>query len=73
MRLEGKAVLLTGGQVVEAKVTEPGQVRGTGIEGGTISHLKPGDAVVIPAGTPHQFTEVEGPFLYFVVKPIAAQ
>jgi quercetin dioxygenase-like cupin family protein len=31
-----------------------------------------GDVVVVPAGVPHWFKEVRGPFLYFVCKPISA-
>jgi uncharacterized protein GlcG (DUF336 family) len=30
--------------------------------------LTPGDVLVIPAGVPHQFTEVSNPFLYLVTK-----
>ena len=27
-----------------------------------------GDVIVVPRGTAHQFTEVQAPFLYYVVK-----
>ena len=37
-------------------------------EGGTPHALGEGDVLAIPAGVPHQFTEVSDPFLYFVVK-----
>jgi glc operon protein GlcG len=30
--------------------------------------LAPGDVLVIPAGVPHEFSQVSDPFLYFVVK-----
>jgi quercetin dioxygenase-like cupin family protein len=30
--------------------------------------LAKGDVIVVPHGTAHQFTEVEAPFLYYVVK-----
>ncbi len=70
--LSGTATLVTGGTVVEPKVTEPGQVRGSSIRGGETHRLVPGDVLVIPAGLPHWFKEVPGPFTYFVVKPIAA-
>ena len=70
--LDGTATLVTGGAVVEPKTTEPGQVRGPQIQGGETRQLRRGDVVVVPAGVPHWFKEVPAPFLYFVVKPIAA-
>lgn len=69
--LEGTATFVTGGEVMDGQVTEAGQIRGQSITGGQSRQLKKGDAVVVPAGVPHQFTAVEGPFLYFVVKPIS--
>src|SRR5579864_1784346 len=36
---DGEAEFITGGKLVDAKVTEPGQTRGTGIEGGVSHHL----------------------------------
>ena len=69
--VDGAATLITGGTAVDAKETEPGQIRGTSIEGGETHHLAKGDVIVIPNGAPHWFKEVRAPFLYFVVKPIA--
>jgi uncharacterized protein GlcG (DUF336 family)/mannose-6-phosphate isomerase-like protein (cupin superfamily) len=69
--LEGSATVVTGGIVVDPKVTEPGQVRGPVIQGGESRRIAKGDVVVIPAGVPHWFKEVQGPLTYFVVKPIA--
>jgi glc operon protein GlcG len=69
--VEGSATLVTGGTTVEAKETEPGQLRGTAIDGGEAHQLAAGDVVVIPGGTPHWFKDVQAPFLYFVVKPIS--
>jgi len=40
----------------------------TVVAGGTAYDLKPGDALVIPAGIPHEFVAASDPFLYFVVK-----
>jgi glc operon protein GlcG len=70
--LDGTATLVTGGSLVDGKVTEPGQVRGPEIRNGVSRRLARGDVVVIPEGVPHWFKEVQAPFLYFVVKPIAA-
>ncbi len=69
--LEGSATIVTGGTVVDPKVVEPGQVRGPMIQGGESRRVAKGDVVVIPAGTPHWFKDVQGPMTYFVVKPVA--
>ncbi len=69
--VEGAATLVTGGTTVDPKETEPGQIRGTSIDGGETHELAAGDVVVIPNGVPHWFKAVQAPFLYFVVKPIA--
>lgn len=69
--LDGTALVVTGGMVVDPKVTEPGQIRGSMIQGGEARRIGKGDVVVIPAGVPHWFKEVPGPLTYFVVKPIS--
>jgi len=66
--LDGTATLTTGGTAVDAKVTEPDELRGSGITGGEAHQLKKGDVIIVPAGVPHWFKEVTDPFLYFVVK-----
>jgi len=66
--LEGTATFITGGKVTEPKAIAPGEIRGAGIEGGEIRQLAKGDVIIVPAGVPHQFTEVTNPFLYYVVK-----
>jgi glc operon protein GlcG len=68
--LEGRATLVTGGLVVEPRVTAPGEIRGAFIDGGDARELGPGDVVVVPPGTPHWFKAASNPFLYYVVKPI---
>jgi len=70
--LEGEATFVTGGRLLDGKVTAPGEIRGSQLEGGNVQQLAPGDVVVVPRGTPHWFREIgTAPFLYFVVKPIA--
>jgi glc operon protein GlcG len=69
--VDGAATLVTGGTTIGPKETEPGQIQGTAIDGGETYQLAKGDVIVIPNGVPHWFKEVEAPFLYFVVKPIA--
>jgi glc operon protein GlcG len=70
--VEGTATFVTGGSAVDAKITGPGQLRGSSITGGETRKLKKGDIIIVPPNTPHQFTEVSNPFLYFTVKPIGA-
>jgi glc operon protein GlcG len=71
--VDGSATFVTGGSVVNARVTSPGEIRGAAIEGGDTRRLRKGDVVVVPRGTPHWFKEAKNPFLYFVVKPLAFQ
>ncbi len=66
--IEGSATFVTGGTAVEPKPTAPGEIRAKSITGGEVHHLEKDDVIIIPKGTPHQFTEVNGTFLYFVVK-----
>jgi mannose-6-phosphate isomerase-like protein (cupin superfamily) len=66
--LAGAAALATGGIVVDAREIAPGEVRGRALAGGETHNLAAGDVIVIPAGTPHQFTAVEATLTYFVVK-----
>jgi uncharacterized protein GlcG (DUF336 family)/mannose-6-phosphate isomerase-like protein (cupin superfamily) len=69
--VDGSATLVTGGTVVDGKVSAPGEIRGAAIQGGESRRIAKGDVVVVPNGVPHWFKEVQGPVLYFVVKPIS--
>jgi uncharacterized protein GlcG (DUF336 family)/mannose-6-phosphate isomerase-like protein (cupin superfamily) len=66
--LSGTATFVTGGSVVDEKETAPDEFRGASINGGETVQLAKGDVIVVPAGTPHWFKEISGPFLYYVVK-----
>jgi uncharacterized protein GlcG (DUF336 family)/mannose-6-phosphate isomerase-like protein (cupin superfamily) len=69
--VEGSATFVTGGKAIDPKEIAPNEIRGRAIEGGEAHQIGKGDVVVVPAGLPHWFKEVRGPFLYFVCKPIA--
>ena len=56
--VEGEATLVTGGTLIGAKQTAPGQVRASDVTGGQTYHLTKGDVITIPAKTPHWFKEV---------------
>ena len=67
--VEGEATFVTGGKLINAKVTAPGQTRADGIEGGDVHHLTKGDVITIPANTPHWWkdTSVTGSVGYYAV------
>ena len=71
--VDGTATFVVGGKGIGMKQIAPGELRGTSIEGGETFHLKKGDVIIVPKGTPHQYTEVNGPFDYFVVKATSSQ
>jgi len=54
--------------MVGAKPIAADEIRGKEITGGEAREIVPGDAMIIPNGTPHWFEKVQGPLLYFVVK-----
>jgi len=76
--LEGGGTFITGGKLVNPKVRSADSVEvtqedgpgasGSSIEGGETHHVKAGDVVVIPAGTPHWFSNIEGAISYLVVR-----
>jgi glc operon protein GlcG len=64
----GTASLVTGGTVVDGRVTGIEEVRGASITGGETRVIAPGDVIVVPNGTPHWFKTVDGVLNYYVVK-----
>jgi len=67
--LSGKATLVTGGTIVGAQTTGPGEMRGDRVEGGMRQELRLGDVAHVPAGVPHQMlVSSEHNFSAFVVK-----
>ena len=69
--VEGNATVVTGGEMVGVRNVGDGELRADSVTGGHRHELSPGDVLAVPAGVPHQFTEVSDPFLYFVVKVVA--
>ncbi|MFH1780851.1 MAG: cupin domain-containing protein [Candidatus Nealsonbacteria bacterium] len=52
--LEGEAVFICGGELVNPWTLDENELRSKTIQGGEKIILKPGDSVWIPAGCPHQ-------------------
>ena len=66
--LDGSSTFVTGGTMVGGAPIAADEIRGTTVDGGDVRQLHKGDVVIVPAGTPHWFKEVPGPFQYYVVK-----
>jgi len=75
--IEGAGTLVTGGSLVEPNRREsanatvtgingPG-ISGTRIENGMSRRIAKGDVVIIPAGTPHWWSAIEAPEIYYIV------
>ena len=75
--IEGAGTLVTGGSLVGAErrqsanatvtgINGPG-VSGTTIANGVSRRIAKGDVVIIPAGTPHWWSSVDTPEIYYIV------
>jgi len=58
--MDGKAELITGGEIIGAHDGANGETTGSGIRNGTSQHIGPGDLIHIPAGVPHQLIIAPG-------------
>jgi mannose-6-phosphate isomerase-like protein (cupin superfamily) len=61
--LDGHGTLTVGGTLTNPKRTGP-HLEATGATGGTRHRVSKGDLLMVPAGTPHQVTAVEGKLMY---------
>ncbi len=76
--ITGSATFVTGGTLVNAKIREAGSMEvskedgpgssGSAIQGGVTHQLKAGDVIVIPAGTAHWFSKIDGSIAYLVIR-----
>ncbi len=66
--VDGAVTFVTGGTAVDPKPIGPNEIHATSITGGTPHHLTKGDVIIIPKGVPHQFTAVDSPFRYLLIK-----
>ena len=58
--VEGSATLVTGGKLKDEKRTNAENLNGSGIEGGESRRVAKGDFVMVPEGTPHWFSAIDG-------------
>lgn len=76
--ISGEATLLTGPDLVNP-VKRPDSIRTVRLQNGPgynsdairqplVTHLKPGDVIIIPAGTGHLFTEIPDHITYMMVR-----
>ena len=75
--LEGSGTLVTGGRLIDPqpranteerrRVSGPGWT-GTGMDGAETRRVATGDIIVIPAGTPHYFSDIPESITYTVVR-----
>ena len=69
----GEATLTVGGAVVDAKTTQPHEIRGTSITGGVDKKVAAGDVLTIPAKMPHQMKVDPGKEVGYLAIKVAAQ
>ena len=68
--IDGQATIVLGGRMIDPKETAPGEIRGSGIEGGTDYLLQQGVVLTVPRNTPHWVRETRPGFRYYVIKSI---
>ena len=67
----GEVTMIYGGTIVDGKTTQPGEIRGPSITGGTEVKLAAGDVLHIPAKVAHQMKLDPGKQVtYFVTKVV---
>ncbi len=73
--IDGSGTLVTGGKLVDEKRTNPANLSGSAIEGGTSQHVAKGDFIVVPEGTAHWFSSLDGAIVLMtlhVPRPVPA-
>ena len=58
--IDGSAMLVTGGKLRAETRTNAANLSGTGIDGGVSRHVAKGDFIMVPEGTPHWFSAIDG-------------
>ena len=58
--IDGSAMLVTGGKLKNETRQNAANLSGSGIEGGVSRHVSKGDFIMVPEGTPHWFSSIDG-------------
>ena len=58
--VDGSAMLVTGGKLKDEKRTNAANLSGSAVEGGASRHIAKGDFIMVPEGTPHWFSAIDG-------------
>lgn len=58
--VDGGGTLVTGGTLANAMPTNADNVTGTAIDGGVSRTIAKGDWIIVPEGTPHWFSRIDG-------------
>lgn len=58
--IDGSATLVTGGKLTNENRTNAANLTGSGIEGGVTRRVAKGDFIMVPEGTPHWFSAIDG-------------
>jgi len=58
--IDGSATLVTGGKLTNENRTNAANLSGNGIEGGVSRRVAKGDFIMVPEGTPHWFSAIDG-------------
>ena len=69
---EGSGTIVTGGSLENATATDLTRLNAgpshTGThKGGEVKHVGVKDVIIIPAGTPHRFSQLDGPAIVYLV------
>ena len=58
--VDGGGTMVTGGKLTGERRTNPENLTGDGIEGGSSKKIAKGDFILVPEGQPHWFSQVDG-------------
>ena len=66
--IEGAGTVVTGGKIVRAPGAAPGAAT---IDGGETRKVSKGDVIIVPEGSPHWYSQVDGKLTYLEVRFVA--
>ena len=65
--IDGSCTMTVGGKLTEEKQSNPENLSGSGIEGGTTQKLSKGDFYMVPENTPHWVSAIEGRVVFMTL------